>query len=476
MKKVLKKTLLLLAGALALCGGFTVSADTFVMENNMRVPVTEAYEYINTIEPSAEYDPLSGASDIFCGADGSLYVADTLNSRIVKFDSEGNTVAEFKNEAERAFNQPEGVFVQDDGDIFVADTGNSRIVHLAPDGRYVEEFIKPESNLLSDDFAFQPSKIGISKTNLIYVLNKTNFEGVFTLDAENNFCGYTCDNKVGVSIFDKLLKIFGSEYQQQMTQKRLPAVVTNFAVSGNNIFACTGQKGTVSGKLAEYTTVGANLMPDFDYGINTDDSGEYSLSLFVDVDTLSESVVAVLDQKNGKVFEYSSSGDQIAVFGSIGSNRGEFELPVALCYGKSGELYVLDQSKGVIHVYRPTKFIQSVHKALEAYDAGDYDLSEQEWEKVLEYDESYTLAVRGIAKTYYKSGDYETSAEYYKAADDKEGYSEAYAKMRHEVYRKYFVYIVLAAIAAAVGLYFGIVAWKRRQFKFFYGYYKRSKR
>lgn len=476
MKCVKMSVIPLLITAFAASAGITASADTFVIENNMRVPVTEAYEYINTIEPSADFGPLSGASDIFCDAEGYIYVADTLNSRILKFDSQGNTLADFKNEAERAFNQPEGVFVQEDGDIFVADTGNSRIVHMAPDGRYVEEFIKPESNLLSDDFAFQPSKIGISKTNLIYVLNKTNFEGVFTLDAENNFCGYTCDNKVGVSIFDKLLKIFGSEYQQQMTQKRLPAVVTNFAVSGNNIFVCTGQKETVSGKLAEYTTVGTNLMPDFDYGMNTDDLGEYSLSLFVDVDTLNGSVVAVLDQKNGKVFEYSSSGDQIAVFGSIGSNRGEFELPAALCYGPDGELYVLDQSKGVIHVYRPTEFIKSVHSAIDAYDSGDYKLSEKEWEKVLEYDESYTLAVRGIAKTYYKSGDYETSAEYYKAANDKEGYSEAYAQMRHQIYRRYFVYIVLISAAAVVGLYFALAAWKRRQFKFFYGYYKRSKK
>lgn len=455
---------------------FSASASTFVVENNMRVPMTEAYEYVKTIEASAEFGAFNGASDIFCDAKGFIYVADTINNRILKFNSIGDTLAEFKNDTEKTFNQPEGVFVQDDGDIFVADTGNSRIVHLSPSGEFVEEFVKPETNLLSEDFAFQPSKIGISKTNLIYVLNKTNFEGIFTLDAENKFCGYTCDNKVGVNIFDKLLKIFGSEYQQKMTQKRLPAVVTNFAVTGNNVFACTGQKGTVSGKLAEYTTVGTNLMPDMDYGINMDDKGEYSLSLFVDVDVFGEDIVAVLDQKNGKVFEYSNSGDQIAVFGDIGSNRGEFDLPVALCYGLSGEIYVLDQAKCVIHVYRPTKFVNSIHSAIKSYNNGKYSDSEKEWKKVLEYDESYTLAVQGIAKTYYKNEDYVKSAEYYRLADDKVGYSKAYAKMRHKIYREYFVYIVIISLIAVVAIYFGLVKWKRYQFKFFYGYFKNSKR
>lgn len=460
----------LLAAVMMLSCPFGASASSaFVMENGTRVPITAAYTFAQAMEPSAQAGALNQPNDICADSEGYLYVADTGNNRIVKFDGQGNTVRVFTNGGEKGFAGPEGVFVQPDGDLFVADTGNFRIVHLTQEDRFVEAFLKPESDLLDKDFVFQPSKVAISPTNLIYVLNKTHFMGLFSMDADNNFRGFAFDTKVGYQLFDQLLRIFGSEFQQRMTAKRLPAPASNFCVSGNQVYTCITTKGSVSGQIGRYTSVGINLMEEFDYGLSRDDFGESSLSSFVDIDVSEDGIIAVLDQKNGKVMEYSGSGDQIAIFGIKGAARGMLDFPVALCYGSGGTLYVLDQSKANIQAFSPTPFIRSVHSAVRLYEEGKYEETKEKWQEVLQYDESYTLAKIGIARSEYKNGQFRQAADAFRLADDKEGYSEAYSEMRHSFYRQYFVLIVLGVLLLIVGVYFGFKWLRKRALKFFYG-------
>ncbi|MBK9926951.1 MAG: TIGR03663 family protein [Anaerolineales bacterium] len=86
---------------------------------------------------------------IAVGPDGSVYVSDTWNHRIQKFDKTGRPIKMWGElgqsspeapNASTAFWGPRGIAVNSSGHVLVADTGNKRIVVFDSDGNYITEF------------------------------------------------------------------------------------------------------------------------------------------------------------------------------------------------------------------------------------------------------------------------------------------------------------------------------------------------
>jgi len=59
---------------------------------------------------------------------GNIYVSDTNNDLVHKFDSQGNLLQTFGETKKPLFNKPQGIVLDKEGNIFVADTNNHRIV------------------------------------------------------------------------------------------------------------------------------------------------------------------------------------------------------------------------------------------------------------------------------------------------------------------------------------------------------------
>ena len=73
---------------------------------------------------------ISGAQDLCCAEDGTIYVSDTERNQIVvrKADGSSYSINSFTmNEEVLTFNKPQGVFVTDKN-LYVCDYGNNRIV------------------------------------------------------------------------------------------------------------------------------------------------------------------------------------------------------------------------------------------------------------------------------------------------------------------------------------------------------------
>ena len=81
---------------------------------------------------------------IAVGPDGSVYASDTWNHRIQKFTSDGQPITTWgqygQTDQPDGFWGPRGVAVDAEGNVYVADTGNKRIVVFDANGNYLSEF------------------------------------------------------------------------------------------------------------------------------------------------------------------------------------------------------------------------------------------------------------------------------------------------------------------------------------------------
>jgi DNA-binding beta-propeller fold protein YncE len=91
---------------------------------------------------------------------GDLYVTDTGNQRVQKFDREGNFLTQwggFGNQ-DGQFNFPYGIAVDARGSVFVTDSANSRVQQFMPSeegGERLQELAEDAANALRDQ-AGQP--------------------------------------------------------------------------------------------------------------------------------------------------------------------------------------------------------------------------------------------------------------------------------------------------------------------------------
>jgi DNA-binding beta-propeller fold protein YncE len=97
-----------------------------------------------------------GPRDVTTDAEGNVWVADTGNSRVLKFDSDGTFLASLGEPGSepRQLREPVGIEIAPNGDIFVADAWNRRIQHFDSQFNPVAQF--PMPGWISDDPSTKP--------------------------------------------------------------------------------------------------------------------------------------------------------------------------------------------------------------------------------------------------------------------------------------------------------------------------------
>jgi predicted membrane-bound mannosyltransferase/DNA-binding beta-propeller fold protein YncE len=176
--------------------GITVSPDGSIYiadtSNHRILHLSSEYEIIHTwgsegTAPGEFNQPWGIAVD----QNGFVYVTDTWNHRIQKFTEDGEFVTTWGNyglaDSTDTFYGPRGITVDHQGNVLVTDTGNKRILVFSSQGQFVEEF--GTTGYLLGQFD-EPVGITISPVeNKLYVADTWN-QRVQVFDSSEDI-GYT---------------------------------------------------------------------------------------------------------------------------------------------------------------------------------------------------------------------------------------------------------------------------------------------
>lgn len=416
------------------------------------VDIPTVYEVETTYKNLGEYGFLNHAEDLFVDAEDNLYVVDSGNNRVLKLSPEGEVLNEYTEGFGTEFKNPKGVYVHGDGTIWIADTNNYRVVRINQDGSDVEAFYKPESELLEESFTFAPEKIYVSNTGYMYVLKGSN---LMKLDSQNAFRGYVGSATVPFSLSRLLIRMFGSQSQIERTVKQEPSAYSNFMIASDGMIYGLLSNET-SGQIRRLNSVGTNTYPDLVYGISVMSGSNTNIkNSFSDITVMDNGIVTLGDRNTGLIYQYTQDGDLLAVFGGTGDKQGVYQNLVSIVHDSEGKIYALDYTAGNITVLAPTRFIELIHKAVSLYNDGNYAEAKLYWEQVLEIDSNYAMAHSGYGKVLFKEGKYKEAMEQYTLGGDKEGYSDAFAEYRHNLFRQYFGWICLVIVLLLGGFWFG---------------------
>jgi DNA-binding beta-propeller fold protein YncE len=458
MKKVILITVLIInLLTLTLAG---VSYYTYIYNERRRpVPSLPGFEpeEIITSENIGLNKPLSSPKDIFIDKKGNIYIADTGNNRIVILDSEyriKNIIVSFNNNGKiDSFNSPTGLFVTDDGKIYIADSENGRIVILYPDGILFRIIGKPVGDIIKKDFVYKPLKVAVDKLGRIYVVADNVVEGIIQFSVEGKFERFFGSNRVEVNPIELFWKRILTRRQRQQLALFIPIEYRNIATDkdgfiygcvrawnnqvkrlnalGDNIIKQEGRTGNVYGDLYFGFTVRGEIV---DIALDESDN------------------LYVLDGRVGRIFVYNTLGDFLFVIGDIGNQKGQFLYPNAISV-YNNKIYVLDETKTTITIFKPTYFGELVLKANAFYVQGNYGKAGEIWKEVIKLDTNYDLAYIGLGKNYLHNEDYLNAMKSFKLGFYPQGYSKALRGYRIEYMRKNFSKIMNFFLLTIISVY-----------------------
>jgi tetratricopeptide (TPR) repeat protein len=434
MKKVLI-LLLLLTGLLA--AGVPVMAvspyTTWTLgPGGVLYPTQDAYTPLDEIDL-----PALRPEDMFLAADGFLYVADTGNGRIIKLDAGFEVTAEF---GQGVLRSPTGLFVDKAGRLYVADAGKNTIVILDADGSLLNEFGRPSEPLFGAHREFLPRKIAVDARQNLYIVSEGSVDGLVMMNTNGNFIGYFGANSAAMSLQMILQRLFLTDEQLEQFIRNEAASPSNLAIDHQSL-VYTITAGTARDKsIRKFTVSGRNLFTQPVFGSQS----------FRDIHVSDEGLMVAVTE-GGNIFEYDLNGTLLFLFGA--QDRGDQRLgllsnPTAV--ERVGDaLYVLDKDKNALVTYRVTDFARRLHDGVRLYMNGFYAEARPYFEDVLTYNGLILMAYQALADADYNEGQYTSALQFYRYAEDRDGYSDAFWELRNLVLQRY--------LGGALGIF--LVAW-----------------
>ena len=296
MQKVLP--LVLLFSVLLLGMSFTQSSSAAIH------PFELEWGISGTIDPGNFLYPQHVAVD----SENNIYVTDLGNSRVQKFDDQGNFIGAWGSNGRDAgqFGYPSGIAIADDH-VFVVDKKLHKVQKFDTAGNFVTQW----GDIGNGNGEFRsPNGITISEDKFVHVVDTGNSRiQTFTFDGEYVSQFGQSGKRAGnfVSPIDVAVDETGKFFVTDPGNKRI------------NIYE---HDGTFE-KTIDQSVGGLAMYPE---GIVFGAENSFYIS----------------DQRNNRVIEFNESGLPMSVFGVMGGNDGNFKFPKDVTVDNDGFLYVTD--------------------------------------------------------------------------------------------------------------------------------------
>jgi DNA-binding beta-propeller fold protein YncE len=282
------------------------------------------------LEIRGDPDPLYWPSGLAFDGQGNLFVADTRNHRILKFDSSGQLLTSWGEEGsgDGQFNffwgDPNhnlpgaGLAVDSQGNLYVTDMGNVRIQKFDKNGRFLAKW---GSQGTGDGQFTRPLDLAVDTQGNVYVIDDRS------------------DPKGRIQKFDSSCK-FLARFGEGLFAD--PGLIT---VDGlGNIYVPDFALGTIL-KLNNQGELLAT------WGSSGTGEGQFRGPSGIEVD--GQGNIYVVDSGNGRIQKLDRDGNFLLQWGSKGSGDGQFREPYGIRVASDSSIYVSDYLNNRIQKLKP---------------------------------------------------------------------------------------------------------------------------
>ena len=282
------------------------------------------------IDTSAVNPPMNAPREMAFAPDGSFFVADSRNDRILHFAANGTLIKQWgapsgndPNNPNPAappstFNEPWGVAVGLDGSVYVADTWNYRIQKFTADGQFIKMWSTFGQANPPETF-YGPRGLAVDPQGRLYVVDTGN-KRIVIFDADGNYLTEFGSAGLDAGQFDEPVGIAidstGVLYVTDTWNQRVQTFTPSLTASGLQF---TG--------LKQWDVVGWN-------GKSLDNKP------FIAVDN--QGHVFITDPEGYRVIEYTTDGQLIQTWGDYGTTDSTFGITSGVAIDSEGHIWVTD--------------------------------------------------------------------------------------------------------------------------------------
>ena len=273
---------------------------------------------------------LSSPTGIALDTEGNLYVADTDNHSIQKFDKAGKFLARWGSEPssqEGQFYYPRGLAVGPDDVVYVADSGNNRVQKFDLEGNAQKAWGK-------FGFAWRGAEMG--RFDVPWGITTDQDGNVYVSDTSNaRIQKFQADGQ-------PLLK-WGRDGSFDGAFFFPRGVAVDFV---GNIYVADESNN----RIQKFDTRGSFLTK---WGREGSGPGQFRSPWGIACDALGN--VYVVDSGNHRIQKFDGNGTFLCSFGNRGKTEGQLNFPYGIAVDKEGCVFVVDSGNNRILKYVPTE-------------------------------------------------------------------------------------------------------------------------
>ncbi len=414
---------------------------------------------------------LSSPSDLFLDeAEDLLAIADTGNNRVVlAWLSTGETevLSTFDNDGlEDTLSAPSGVCIAEDGTLYVADTGNGRILSFDRSLALVREYGRPDTTLIGEKTEYKPLRVAVDRAGTLYVVGENLIEGIVEMTGDGTFTGFVGTNLVSPNLWELFWRAVATRRQREAMGLFVPVNFRSLDLAGDGFLMAVSQiENNLSGSAVKRLNPGGiDVIRTRTLPLIGDQGplwvgSESGYSVFFDVAAAKDGIFYTVDNKRGRVFGYDQDGNLLFVFGQNGSQAGTFRSAVALDT-RGDDVLVLDAGTALIQVFEPTVYGRLILDAVTSQQGSDFGQAAETWTQVRALNANLELAHVGIGKALMRERRYREAMASFLLGRDREGYSKAFKLHRRQVVSRIFPWF---ASAAAILVLLAVLLANRRR-------------